>query len=164
MICLDRGQTPSNWSSCSRKYLEDNLARGIGSCLKRVPMKVEGPYCGNGFLEDGEECDCGPEEFCHNKCCIATACKLSVNGNDGDSCCKQVVVINHVLVAATCGHGSCCDLDTCSIKKAATICRERPSDECDLPEYCDGKAGTCPDDFWKDDGTKCRDGQVRFLC
>lgn len=46
-----------------------------------MPQKVEGPHCGNGFLEDGEECDCGPDEFCHNKCCIAAACKLSVNGN-----------------------------------------------------------------------------------
>ncbi|XP_055333025.1 disintegrin and metalloproteinase domain-containing protein 12-like [Paramacrobiotus metropolitanus] len=133
------GLTPSNWSSCSYKYLDDNLQRGIGKCLERPPKHVVGPSCGNGFLEDGEECDCGTEEYCRNKCCIASTCKLSVN--------------------STCGHGLCCDMDTCSPKMVASVCRA-PSGECDLPEYCDGKSGVCPDDVWKSDGTECKKGEA----
>lgn len=101
-----------------------------------------GPFCGNGFLEDGEECDCGPEEYCKNRCCIASACKLSVN--------------------ATCGHGNCCDLGKCTLKPMATTCRE-PANECDLPEFCDGHTGTCPGDFWVIDGTGCKNGQVSYM-
>ncbi|OQV14921.1 Disintegrin and metalloproteinase domain-containing protein 12 [Hypsibius exemplaris] len=133
------GETPSNWSSCSKKYLEDHLARGIGTCLKRAPKTVPHSYCGNGFLEEGEECDCGPKEFCRNRCCLAETCTLSIN--------------------STCGHGSCCDLHTCSPKPAATTCRES-SGECDLPEYCDGHTGACPRDFWTADGVPCRNGDA----
>lgn len=47
------------------------------------------PECGNMFVEDGEECDCGLPGRCDNPCCNAHTCKLHVN--------------------ATCATGDCCD-------------------------------------------------------
>ena len=47
------------------------------------------PECGNMFVEEGEECDCGLPGRCDNPCCNPLTCKLHVN--------------------ATCATGDCCD-------------------------------------------------------
>lgn len=49
----------------------------------------DSPVCGNGFVEPGEQCDCGLKEKCNNPCCNATTCMLYAN--------------------ATCATGECCD-------------------------------------------------------
>lgn len=51
----------------------------------------ESPLCGNGFVEKGEECDCGIKELCKNPCCNPETCMLFKN--------------------ATCATGQCCDLN-----------------------------------------------------
>lgn len=53
------------FSSCSKKDLENSLEKGVGMCLFNLPEVKEsfgGPKCGNGFVEEGEECDCGEPE------------------------------------------------------------------------------------------------------
>lgn len=37
---------------------------------------------------------------------------------------------------------------------ATTVCRQA-TNECDLPEYCDGQMEHCPADFFVQDGHKC---------
>lgn len=53
------------FSSCSRKDLEASLEKGVGMCLFNLPEVKQafgGPKCGNGYVEEGEECDCGEPE------------------------------------------------------------------------------------------------------
>lgn len=56
---------PMVFSSCSRKDLETSLEKGMGMCLFNLPEVREsfgGQKCGNGFVEEGEQCDCGEPE------------------------------------------------------------------------------------------------------
>nr|API81317.1 disintegrin and metalloproteinase domain-containing protein 1 [Hemiscorpius lepturus] len=130
--------SPHYWSSCSREYVHMAFQRGMDYCLRNVPSSVAGPICGNGFLEEGEECDCGLKEYCNNLCCNASTCRLTSN--------------------ATCATGQCCDINTCQLKQVATLCRGSVS-ECDLPEYCDGESEYCPPEVYVQDGTDCGDGK-----
>lgn len=53
------------FSSCSRKDLETSLEKGMGMCLFNLPEVKQafgGRKCGNGYVEEGEECDCGEPE------------------------------------------------------------------------------------------------------
>lgn len=93
--------------------------------------------CGNGFVEPGEECDCGLPENCRNTCCDPTTCRFTVN--------------------ATCATGECCNLRTCQFYKRGKVCR-RADSECDLPEYCSGLEDNCPEDVAKANGESCGNG------
>ena len=53
------------FSSCSRKDLEASLQKGMGMCLFNLPevkQSFGGQKCGNGYVEEGEDCDCGEPE------------------------------------------------------------------------------------------------------
>ncbi|KFD45459.1 hypothetical protein M514_13664 [Trichuris suis] len=129
-----------HWSSCSLEYLAWSLNHGGDACLLNEPRAiVNGPLCGNGFVEDHEQCDCGLPHVCDNPCCDPKTCKL-----------KQ---------GAACATGDCCNLSTCQLKETASVCRPQLG-ECDLPEYCDGKSEYCPKDTHKHDGTPCAEGRA----
>lgn len=131
---------PTHWSSCSIDQLNLAFSRGMNHCMKNKPEKLfESPVCGNGFVEPGEECDCGLPHHCNNSCCDPWTCRLYSN--------------------ATCATGECCDLETCKPRDAGILCRGAVG-ECDLPEYCLGDNEFCPDDVYKRDTDECKDGNA----
>ncbi|CAK7322095.1 Disintegrin and metalloproteinase domain-containing protein 28 [Vulpes lagopus] len=142
-ICvMDRALSfyiPTDFSSCSRvsydKFFEDKLS----NCLFNAPLPtdiISIPICGNQVVEMGEDCDCGTPEECTNICCDAKICKIKANFQ--------------------CAIGECCE--KCQFKRAGAVCRPA-KDECDLPEMCDGKSGTCPDDRFRVNGFPCQNGE-----
>lgn len=133
-------KSPTHWSSCSYEYLALSFERSMDYCLRNKPTRLfDSPVCGNGFVEPGEQCDCGLPDYCNNPCCNAATCMLYSN--------------------ATCATGHCCDLETCRPKLAGVKCRTAVH-ECDLPEYCTGDSEYCPDDSFKSDGHECMAGQA----
>eukprot|EP00794_Sanderia_malayensis_P005739 gene5739-6442_t len=126
------------FTGCSKDVFDKRVKDGLGSCLFDVPPKLFGPpVCGNDFLEAGEECDCGTEAECNatgaSACCNAKSCTLHNN--------------------AQCAIGPCCS--GCQFKKQGTLCRSRQT-ECDLEEVCVGNSAECPGNFYRVDGTPCR--------
>jgi len=111
--------------------------RGMCNEGKCVPPQqlAEVPLCGNGGIDFGEECDCGPDGT-EDPCCECTTCKLK----DGSQCSALE---------------SCCSAQTCQFQAAGAPCREAVG-ECDVTENCTGTSGICPPDEGKPWGTVCR--------
>lgn len=110
-----------------------------GSSRRNKPARLFEPStCGNGFVEHGEQCDCGEPGFCANPCCDPATCMLRSN--------------------ASCATGSCCDLATCRPRAAGFECRSAERSECDLAEFCTGESEYCPADFYRRDTEPCGGG------
>ncbi|XP_046851431.1 zinc metalloproteinase-disintegrin-like 8 [Xenia sp. Carnegie-2017] len=132
------GYSPLKWSDCTlAKWKAVQLTVNYGFCLLNTPRRPYVPVkCQNGFIDDGEECDCGDEQTCKllgNHCCNFTTCKF-YPGND-------------------CDVGTCCN--NCTFKPSGSICRTATS-PCDLSEYCNGESAECAQDTYVNDGQSCR--------
>jgi hypothetical protein len=104
------------------------------SSNKGVPL-ITAAQCGNGIVEEGEECDCGGAQGCgSNACCDPTTCKFK-NGAVCDD-----------------GNEECCR--SCQFAPANTVCRASTG-ECDPAENCLGTAAACPPDIKAKDKTPC---------
>ncbi|XP_049736632.1 disintegrin and metalloproteinase domain-containing protein 15 isoform X1 [Elephas maximus indicus] len=129
-----------NFSNCSRQALEKALLDGLGSCLFERPSSLSStaPFCGNMFVEPGEQCDCGFPDDCTDPCCDYFTCQL----RPGAQCASD---------------GPCCQ--NCQLRPAGWQCRPSRGD-CDLPEFCPGDNSQCPPDISLGDGEPCAGGQA----
>ncbi|CAI2357436.1 unnamed protein product [Caenorhabditis sp. 36 PRJEB53466] len=73
------------FGECSVQEMVDKLTNH--TCLSQQSQSLTSgltmrkgslPICGNGMLEEEEECDCGPERFCDNILCDAVKCRFIV--------------------------------------------------------------------------------------
>ncbi|XP_075938538.1 disintegrin and metalloproteinase domain-containing protein 9-like isoform X1 [Anarhichas minor] len=139
---MNSGATGSrNFSSCSADDFEKMILLTGGSCLLNVPRPDEAysaPYCGNRLVDMGEECDCGTQKECEeDPCCEYQTCKLTSG--------------------AQCAYGECCY--SCQYLPGGSVCRSS-TDECDLPEYCNGSSSLCQSDVFIQNGHPCRNHQA----
>ncbi|RPA87031.1 zincin, partial [Ascobolus immersus RN42] len=123
-----------------------NICSAIGrravntNCLtsNRNVQIISENRCGNGIIEEGEECDCGGEEGCKdNTCCNPKTCKFTTNSVCDDS------------------NDDCCS--GCQFKAKGAVCRAS-NGPCDPEEVCSGTEAQCPEDVVKPDGTNCANG------
>ncbi|XP_061033379.1 disintegrin and metalloproteinase domain-containing protein 2 [Eubalaena glacialis] len=129
------------FSNCS---MEDfaHFLKSKSQCLQNQPH-LDPTYkvavCGNGKVEEGEQCDCGSQEACAalpDSCCNQDTCRLNVG--------------------SACATGPCCD--ACAFIAKGQVCRVS-TDECDLSEYCNGTSAACQEDLYVQDGHPCAENQ-----
>ena len=85
---------PDSFSTCSVQYMQ-NFVSFVGSqltCLDNKPLSAQYAVCRNGFVELGENCDCGQEDctLAGDKCCDGSTCGLFANA--GEFCFEYVVL------------------------------------------------------------------------
>ncbi|XP_067087037.1 zinc metalloproteinase-disintegrin BlatH1-like [Osmerus mordax] len=96
------------FSSCSSGNFETFLSTRNPDCLldkPRFEALVTPPVCGNSFLENDEQCDCGSLEECTNPCCNATTCTLTQGSQ--------------------CAAGECCE--SCKVRAQFSAAMSEPS-------------------------------------
>nr|XP_042712040.1 disintegrin and metalloproteinase domain-containing protein 22 [Chrysemys picta bellii] len=129
---------PSKFSKCDIEEYHEFLNNGGGACLFNKPSKLlDPPECGNGFVEDGEECDCG------------TTAECAIEGGD---CCHTCTL----TAGSQCSNGLCCR--KCQFESKGVVCRDAVND-CDIPENCTGNSSQCSPNIHKMDGYSCDNKQ-----
>ncbi|XP_034376496.1 disintegrin and metalloproteinase domain-containing protein 25-like [Arvicanthis niloticus] len=124
------------FSNCSYSKFWTTYATAQCMHKEKKPISIlNSKLCGNGVVDDGEQCDCGSVEMCK-----------------GDPCCNSWCTLKD---GAACAFGLCCL--HCQITPSGTVCREKVN-ECDLPEWCNGHSHMCPNDVYLLDGSPCQDG------
>ncbi|XP_077164754.1 disintegrin and metalloproteinase domain-containing protein 9-like [Paroedura picta] len=119
------------FSNCSIASLSDLRMGNEINCLFNQP-RSQLKHCGNKVVDFGEQCDCGTELQCKEDPCCHPNCTYKAK--------------------AVCAHEDCCK--DCQLAPKGMSCRPSMG-LCDLPEYCTGKSMWCPDDVYKQDGTRC---------
>ncbi|XP_058038799.1 disintegrin and metalloproteinase domain-containing protein 22 isoform X1 [Ahaetulla prasina] len=129
---------PTKFSKCDIEEYHEFLKNGGGACLFNKPSKLlDPPECGNGFVETGEECDCGAQSECHA---------------EGEDCCSSCTLTAN----SQCSNGLCCR--KCQFELKGVVCREAVND-CDIPETCKGDSSQCSPNLYKIDGYSCDNEQ-----
>ncbi|XP_076759486.1 disintegrin and metalloproteinase domain-containing protein 10 isoform X1 [Xylocopa sonorina] len=139
----------NRFSPCSLSAINPVLnskARSPKGCFTEPQVSL----CGNGVVEEGEECDCGWEEDCRDSCCFPqrryppageTPCTLTPRSNCSPS------------------QGPCCTAG-CELR-IGNKCRD--DNGCRDASFCDGKSPYCPPSINKPNKTICNRELVCFM-
>ncbi|XP_032688531.1 disintegrin and metalloproteinase domain-containing protein 10, partial [Odontomachus brunneus] len=139
----------NRFSPCSLNAINPVLnskARSPKGCFTDPKVSL----CGNGVVEEGEECDCGWEEDCKDTCCFPqrryqlageTPCKLT----PGSVCSPS--------------QGPCCTA-ACNLR-FGDKCRD--DNGCRDASFCDGRSPYCPPSINKPNKTICNRELVCFM-
>ncbi|XP_069872090.1 disintegrin and metalloproteinase domain-containing protein 20-like [Dipodomys merriami] len=129
-----------SFSNCSYGHFFQTVA--TKKCLYNSPNPehtVKIKLCGNGVVEDDEECDCGSLKTCVTDPCCFENCTLKAG--------------------AKCAFGLCCR--NCQFLPLGQVCRAK-NGVCDLPEWCNGSSNMCPEDVYVEDGLSCLDKGICY--
>ncbi|KAI9697351.1 MAG: hypothetical protein M1820_007857 [Bogoriella megaspora] len=135
----------NNFSPCSVGNICSAMGRNSvkTTCLSdnKGVTTISGQQCGNGIVEDGEDCDCGGTDGCgNNACCDPKTCKFvntAVCDDSNEDCCHS-----------------------CQFASNGTVCRASTG-SCDPQEVCTGNSPTCPSDVTTPDGQSCGSSGMR---
>ncbi|EFX84015.1 hypothetical protein DAPPUDRAFT_99915 [Daphnia pulex] len=139
----------NKFSPCSLKSINGVLsakARNEQGCFKEPQSAI----CGNGVVEAGEECDCGWEEDCQEKCCFP----MRSIQLPGERPCT-------LRPSTTCSpsQGPCCT-ESCQLRYGVK-CRD--DNGCRDSAFCDGSGPKCPPSNNKANKTVCNEEFVCFM-
>ncbi|XP_053945367.1 uncharacterized protein LOC128854922 isoform X1 [Anastrepha ludens] len=137
----------NKFSPCSLKSIEPVLnakARSAKGCFTEPQVSI----CGNGVVEPGEQCDCGWEEDCKDKCCFPMSRHPRIDE-------KPCTLTPRAMCSPS--QGPCCTGD-CKLK-FGDKCRD--DNGCRDPSFCDGRTPQCPPSVNKPNKTICN---KEFVC
>lgn len=139
----------NKFSPCSLKSINSVLnskARSSKGCFTEPQVAI----CGNGIVENGEQCDCGWEEDCKEDCCYPQRRHPPL---EQPPC--------HLTPHSVCSpsQGPCCTAE-CSLK-FGDKCRD--DNGCRDSSYCDGRGPHCPPSINKPNKTICNEEFVCFM-
>eukprot|EP00929_Paragymnodinium_shiwhaense_P002450 TRINITY_DN10270_c0_g2_i1.p1 TRINITY_DN10270_c0_g2~~TRINITY_DN10270_c0_g2_i1.p1 ORF type:complete len:1288 (+),score=231.96 TRINITY_DN10270_c0_g2_i1:74-3937(+) len=151
MEAVGDSEASTQFSECSISYIEtffNDVYESNGECLENSPTRVFGdPVCANGFVEEGEDCDCGSNDCSSlDPCCNGNTCKFA---DASYECSDQA--------------GLCCDSCKFVEASAAKVCRAAKN-SCDLDETCPGGTSSCPLDLFVYPGKACQVANYSGLC
>ncbi|XP_035252428.1 disintegrin and metalloproteinase domain-containing protein 10-like [Anguilla anguilla] len=132
----------NKFSICSIRNITQVLEKKRASCF----VESGQPICGNGLVEEGEECDCGYRDQCKDQCCH------DADNTEGKKC--------KLRPGKVCSpsQGPCCTPE-CGYKSNMEKCREES--ECAHQGMCNGVIPRCPTSEPKANFTACHgDTQV----
>lgn len=130
------GSTETTFSACTLGNVCTFLGSNSKSCIVTPDSShtiISLNQCGNGIVEDGEDCDPG--------------------SNSTSSCCTSDCKFTSGAVCDP--FNSACCTDSCGYAASTVVCRASINSICDQAEYCTGTNATCPTDVTAADGTSC---------
>ncbi|XP_017885545.1 disintegrin and metalloproteinase domain-containing protein 10-like [Ceratina calcarata] len=137
----------NRFSPCSLVSINPVLnakARSSKGCF----AEPQNAICGNGVVEDSEECDCGWEEDCNDPCCHPQRLHHA-----------PYEVPCRLTVGAVCSpsQGPCCT-SGCTLRNGDKC---RNDNGCRDASFCDGRGPQCPPSINKPNKTICNE---EFVC
>ncbi|KAI8761217.1 ADAM 17 protease isoform X2 [Biomphalaria glabrata] len=133
------GTQPNNklFSPCSLKSIGATLQnKYLSHCL--ITKRLHLAFCGDGIVNEGEECDAG-----------------AIGIVDADLCCTKYCTLQP---GAECSemNTECCL--NCRLANKGTLCSDNKGIDCKRKSYCTGKSFGCPEPARLPDGTTCAEG------